>query len=78
MIRPDPKNKPNIFRPLYFDELSNLSERDFIKDHHKYECFIKHVGSEGNLYIAVYLMPESSKDERREKTRDRAVSHIGI
>ena len=66
MMRPDPKNKPNTFRVLYFGESSNLSERGLIKDHHKYECFVKHAGSEDNLYIAVYLMPESTQDERRK------------
>lgn len=66
MIKPDPKNKPQTYRILYFGESGNLSERGFWKSHHKYECFIKEAGSESNLYIGFHAMPGSTEDQRRE------------
>jgi len=64
MTRPDPQNCPNVYRALYIGELSNLSERGFVKSHHKYKCFIRNAGSEDNLCIAIYLMPGSTEEDR--------------
>jgi hypothetical protein len=66
MMKPDPEKKPRTYRIIYFGESSNLSERGFYRAHHKYECFIKEAGSEANLYIGIYLMPDSTEEERRE------------
>jgi len=66
MTRPDPQNRPNVYRVLYIGESSNLSERGFVRSHHKYKCFIRNAGSEDNLYIAIYLMPGSTEEDRRE------------
>ena len=38
MIKPDPSNKPNTFRIIYFGESGNLSDRGFCESHQKYNC----------------------------------------
>lgn len=70
MMKPDPENKPTTYRILYFGESSNLSERGFYRSHHKYDCWIQHVGSESNLYIGIYRMPNSTAEQRREVESD--------
>lgn len=65
MTKPDPQNKPSTYRILYFGESSNLSERGFYRFHHKYNCWINYAGSDNNLFIGIYLMPDSTEDERR-------------
>jgi len=56
---------PKPYRVIYFGESSNLSERGFLTSHHKYSCWVREAGSSGNLYISVYLMPNSTADQRR-------------
>jgi hypothetical protein len=65
MMKPQPRNKPDTYRILYFGESSNLSERGFYRSHHKYDCWIKQAGSESNLYIGIHLMPNSTVSERQ-------------
>jgi len=59
-------SKPNTYTIIYFGESGNLSERGFVKSHHKYQDFIKDAGSENNLYIGFLLMPNSSAEQRRK------------
>ena len=66
MIKPDPINRPRLYRIIYFGETSNLSDRGFWRSHHKYQCFIEQAGSGSNLYIGIYRMPNSTEDQRRE------------
>ena len=73
MMRPDPENKPTTYRILYFGESSNLSERGFYRFHHKYECWLNEAGSESNLFIGIYLMPNSIAEERK-RVEQRLVS----
>lgn len=65
MMKPEPRNKPDTYRILYFGESSNLSERGFYRSHHKYGCWIKEAGSESNLFIGIHLMPNSTVSERQ-------------
>lgn len=65
MMKPDPENKPTTYRILYFGESSNLSERGFWRSHHKHQCFIDNAGSESDLYIGTYKMPNSTGEERK-------------
>jgi hypothetical protein len=53
------------YRIIYFGESENLSQRGFLAGHHQYECFLKQAGSENNLYIGTYEMPNSTQDDRR-------------
>jgi len=66
MDKQDPIYRPNSYRILYFGESSNLSERGFYRTHQKYRCWLEHAGSESNLYIGIYLMPDSTEQERRK------------
>ena len=58
-------SEPNSYTIIYFGESENLSERGFISSHHKYSCFIDEAGAESNLYIGIYLMPNSTQEERQ-------------
>lgn len=66
MIKPDPTNKPDTYRIIYFGESGNLSERGFYKVHHKYQCWLQQAKSESNIYIGIYKMPESTQEQRTE------------
>lgn len=61
----DPMARPRPFRVIYFGESGNLSERGFLRSHHRYLCWLTQSGSENNLYISVYLMPNSAPQQRR-------------
>jgi len=50
---------------LYVGESSNFSERGFLTNHHKYDCWLKYAGSADNLYICVHLMPNSTHQQRK-------------
>jgi hypothetical protein len=65
LIKPDAKNKPEEYKPIYFGESGNLSERGFYEYHHKYKCWLREAGSLQNLYIAYHLLPNSTPDQRR-------------
>lgn len=49
---------------VYVGESSNMSERGFTT-HHALPCWLGQVSSINDLYIATYLMPDSTADERR-------------
>lgn len=66
IIMPDETCKPKPFQVLYFGESGNLSDRGFWRSHHKYQCFIRHAGSESNLFIGIHKMPGSTESQRRE------------
>ena len=59
------RSPPNLYRVLYIGESSNLSERGFVRSHHKYKCFIRNAGSEGNLHIAICLIPGSTEEDEK-------------
>jgi len=54
------------FRVLYFGESGNMSERGFLRSHHKYACWIRKAKSEDQLYVSTHLMPNSNADDRRK------------
>jgi hypothetical protein len=59
-----PDDEEGYFRLIYVGESSNLSERGFYKNHHAYNCWIKHAGNESNLFIGIHQMPQSTKEQR--------------
>ena len=65
ILVPDITVSPRPFRVIYFGESGNLSERSFFKAHHKYFSQLQQAGVESNLYVAVYLMPVSTQEQRR-------------
>ena len=66
ILIPDSSAKPLPFRVIYFSESGNLSDRAFLRGHHRYLDWLQISGSEYNLYIAIHLMPDSTKEERSE------------
>src|SRR3972149_1192700 len=66
MYRPDPLKKPTTFTVVYFGETENFAERGFPWNHESSGCWIQQAGSKNNVYVSIYLMPNSTKDERRK------------
>ena len=67
MHRPDPVNAPDSYRFDYWGEAARLiAFRGNPWVHHREKRLVSRAGSKDNIYIAVLLMPESSKRERRE------------
>lgn len=62
---PDLNVKPAPFRVIYFGESEDLSERGFLKSHHKYECWLREAGEEDILFISIYPMPKSKVEDRK-------------
>lgn len=48
----------------YVGEANNLDEST-INSHHKRGCWIERAGSESDLYIATYPVPDSTEKQRR-------------
>ena len=62
----DSAYKPKPYRLIYVGESGNMSQRGFWRSHHKYDSWIAEAGSEDELYIATYLMPDVTPEGRRE------------
>ena len=52
-------------KPIYFGQTENFAERGFIKSHKKYPDWIEEAREIDNLFIAIYLMPGSTEEERK-------------
>lgn len=65
LMKPDPKNKRDVYDILYFCESSEFSEIESALDHPKYKCWFKEAGFKGNIYIGAHLMPNSNFEERK-------------
>lgn len=63
-------SKKGYYVIIYFGGSENLAERISDKSHQAYSCWLKEVGSENNLFLGVYLMPNSSKEEREKIEND--------
>jgi len=64
--KPDPINRPKIFAVDFIGENSELPKvRESLLSIGKGELLIPRAGSGDNLYIVLYPMPESSREERR-------------
>ncbi len=64
ILKYDSSCTPRPYSYLYFGESGNISERGFTS-HHARPCWIRNAGGEAKLYIATYLMPSSTAEERR-------------
>ena len=65
MIKPNLQNQPSTYRIIYFGESGNLADRGFYRSHHKFQCWLNQAGSEYNIYIGIYRMPNSTSEQRR-------------
>jgi len=66
ILEPDLYSSPLPLKPIYFGQTGNFAERGFIKSHEKYKDWIKEVVKEEHLFIAIYLMPGSTEEERKD------------
>ena len=51
---------------IYIGQSENMADRGFYKSHHAYTCWLRNVNSEGELFIAIYFMPSSTENQRKE------------
>jgi len=51
---------------LYVDQNEKTEETDFFTKNDKFKCWISHAGSENNLYLSIYPMFDSDKNEREK------------
>ena len=58
------RNK-DTFKIIYIDELENANENDFFTKNQKFKCWLTHAGSEKNLYLSIYQMPDSEEKDRK-------------
>jgi hypothetical protein len=61
----NPTSKSRPYKAIYFGESGDLSERGFFRSYHRYDCWIREAGSEADLYISVFPMPNSTPELRR-------------
>jgi len=56
----------DIFKILYVDQSEKTKETDFFTKNDKFKCWITHAGSEDNLYLCIYPMYDSDKNNRQK------------
>ena len=56
----------DTFKMLYVDHSEKTKETDFFTKNDKFKCWITHAGSEDNLYLCIYPMPDSDKNSRQK------------
>ena len=56
----------DIFKILYVDQSEKTKETDFFTKNDKFKCWITHAGSEDNLYLSIYPMYDSDKNNRQK------------
>ena len=49
---------------LYASEVEKPDQLDFFTQNDKFKCWVQHAGSEELLYLAVYPMADSEKNDR--------------
>lgn len=54
----------DTFNILYVDQSEKTQARDFFTKNDKFKCWLTHAGSENNLYLSIYPMSNSDKNER--------------
>ena len=56
----------DAFNILYVSESDKTNEADFFTKNEKFKCWVSHGGSYENLYLAIYQMWGSQKEEREQ------------
>jgi len=65
ILVPDANCTPKPFRPIYFGEAGNFSERGFPTNHHKWSAWVNNAGNPVDLFVATYTMAGSTPEQRR-------------
>jgi len=64
----------DTFNVIYVEQSEKTDKNDFFTKNEKFKCWLTHAGSDENLYLSIYLMPNSDvKDRQRIVTK--AISH---
>ncbi len=63
----------DTFNVIYVGESDKTNELDFFIKNEKFKCWISNAGSEDNLYLSIYLMPNSDEKDR-EKIVSKAIA----
>jgi len=56
----------DAFNILYVGESDKTEETDFFTKNEKFKCWVSHGGSYENLYLSIYPMWGSQKEEREQ------------
>ncbi len=56
----------DTFKILYVEQSEKTKETDFFTKNDKFKCWIRHAGSEDNLYLCIYPMSDSDKNSRKK------------
>lgn len=64
ILKPDPKCVPEPFKPLFFGQSGNMSERGFWLCHFALKCWLREAGGEDDLFISIHSMPDSTEASR--------------
>jgi hypothetical protein len=61
----DPTSRSKPYKAIYFGESEDMSERGFFKSHSRYDRWIREAGTEAELYISVFPMPDLTPELRQ-------------
>ncbi len=56
----------DTFKIQYVEQSEKSKETDFLTKNDKFKCWITHAGSEDDLYLCIYPMYDSDKNNRRK------------
>ncbi len=52
------------FNMIYASQSEKVTEKNFFINNDKFKCWNQHAGSEDNLYLSIFPMWDSEKDDR--------------
>jgi len=61
----DPIEKSKPYKAIFFGESNDLSDPGFLRSHQRFDCWIQEAGSEADLHIATFPMPNSTPGLRQ-------------
>ncbi len=64
----------DTFNVIYVEQSEKTDKNDFFTKNEKFKCWLTHAGSEENLYLSIYLMPNSDEKDR-QRIVTKAISH---
>ena len=56
----------DTFKIIYIDQSEKTNQLDYFTKNDKFKCWLSNAGSEKNLYLSIYLMPNSQENEREK------------
>jgi len=65
----------DIFNVIYVEQSEKTDKNDFFIKNEKFKCWLTHAGSDENLYLSIYLMPNSDEKDRQRSVAKRPSLH---